>query len=150
LSTKSFSGPESVNWLGTQYEIILSKQASGGTMSIVSAEAPVDSGPPLHVHMDADETFVMLTGRAEFMLHGARSVVSAGETVFVPRGHEHTFRVLVPKPSRHLVILTPGGFEGFFMEMGRDQLAIPADMEEITRCAARYHLTFTGPPLQAA
>lgn len=139
-----------VEWLGTTYEIILSKEASGGAMSIVRAEAPPDSGPPLHVHQDADETFVILGGRSEFLLNGNRSILSAGETVFVPRGSEHTFRVVGDEPALHLVILTPGGFEGFFVEMGRDQLAIPDDMEEITKRAAQYHLAFTGPPLAAA
>ena len=56
---------EPVEWLGTRYEIILSKEASGGAMSIVRSEAPPDSGPPLHVHHDADETFVMLSGEAD-------------------------------------------------------------------------------------
>ncbi|WP_244153577.1 cupin domain-containing protein [Sulfitobacter delicatus] len=140
---------QTVEWLGTTYEIILSKEASGGAMSIVRSEAPPESGPPLHVHQDADETFVMLSGQAEFILNGERSIVGEGETVFVPRGAEHTFRVVGDVPSRHLVILTPGGFEGFFVEMGRDQLAIPSDMEEITKRAALYHLAFTGPPLAA-
>lgn len=138
-----------VEWLGTQYEIILSKEQSGGAMSIVRSEAPPDSGPPMHVHADADETFVLLTGTAEFMLNGTRKMLRAGETIFVPRGQEHTFRVIGSAPCKHLVILTPGGFEGFFFEMGRDQLAIPDDMEEITKRAAHYHLTFTGPPLAA-
>lgn len=146
---KAVTDTQSVEWLGTHYEIILSKEASGGAMSIVRAEAPPDSGPPLHVHHDADETFVMLSGKSEFILNGKRSTVGKGETVFVPRGAEHTFRVVGDEPSRHLVILTPGGFEGFFVEMGRDQLAIPADMEEITKRAAQYHLNFTGPPLAA-
>lgn len=140
---------EPVEWLGTRYEIILSKEASGGAMSIVRSEAPPDSGPPLHVHHDADETFVMLSGEAEFVLDGQRKSLQAGETIFVPRGQHHTFRVVGDAPSRHLVILTPGGFEGFFVEMGRDQLAIPEDMEEITKRAAQYHISFTGPPLAA-
>jgi len=143
------SKAEPVEWLGTQYEIILTKEATGGAMSIVRSEAPPDSGPPLHVHEDADETFVMLGGEAEFILNGKRSVVGEGEAVFVPRGAEHTFRVVGDAPSRHLVILTPGGFEGFFVDMARDQLAIPTDMEEISKRAAQYHLSFTGPPLSA-
>lgn len=102
------------------------------------------------MHQDADETFVILSGRSEFLLNGHRSILGAGETVFVPRGSEHTFRVVGDEPALHLVILTPGGFEGFFVEMGRDQLAIPDDMEEITKRAAQYHLAFTGPPLAAA
>ena len=72
---------------------------------------------------------------------------SAGETVFVPRGVEHTYRVIGDKPCRHLVILTPGGFEGFFYDMARQQCRIPEDMAAIEQSAARFNLRFTGPPL---
>jgi hypothetical protein len=40
-----------------------------------------------------------------------------------------------------------GQFEGFFAEMARGDFRIPEDMETVNRIAARYHLTFTGPPL---
>jgi hypothetical protein len=47
------------------------------------------------------------------------------------------------------VILTPGGFEGFFAEMAAGQFRIPKDMVEIARIAAHCQLTFTGPALSA-
>ena len=70
-------------------------------------------------------------------------------SIFIERGKEHTFRIVSDIPARHLLILTPGGFEGFFSKMAAERLRIPEDMEEITNIAANYQLTFTGPQLGA-
>lgn len=142
-------GPGAIEWLGVHYRTILSTAASGGAMSITDSISPPGSGPPRHIHHDADETFVLLTGDAEFWLEGEGFTRGPGQTVFVPRGKKHTFRVISDVASRHLVILTPGGFEGFFAEMAAGRFRIPQDMADITRIAAQYHLTFTGPPLEA-
>lgn len=145
----SILGPDAIQWLGVHYKTILASEATNGALSIVDSVSPAQSGPPRHIHHDADETFVILTGECEFWMEGATSYKGAGETEFVPRGTEHTFRVIGSQPCRHLVVLTPGGFERFFSEMARGQYAIPDDMEKIAQIAARYHLTFTGPPLGA-
>lgn len=142
-------GPDAIAWQGTHYRTTLACADTNGAMSITDSVSPPDSGPPRHIHHDADEAFVMLTGDAEFWLAGERFVKGPGTTVFVPRGTEHTFRILGDLPSRHLIILTPGGFEGFFAEMAAGQCQIPQDMATIEACAARYHLSFTGPPLSA-
>jgi quercetin dioxygenase-like cupin family protein len=139
--------PASIEWLGVTYKTILETSATGGAMSIVESLSPVGSGPPRHVHMAEDETFVMLTGLCRVWIEGEESTKGPGETVFVPRGKEHTFQVIGDEPSRHLVILTPGGFEGFFAEMAKGRFEIPADMAEIEESAKRHNLTFTGPPL---
>ena len=90
-----------------------------------------------------------MSGDVEFWLNGERMVRGPGQTAFVPRGTAHTFRVLGHQPSRHLTILTPGGFEGFFAEMAAGGYRIPEDMGAVAEIAARFHLTFTGPPLAA-
>ncbi|WP_457939071.1 cupin domain-containing protein [Mesorhizobium sp. 10J20-29] len=146
----SVLGADAIEWLGVHYRTILTSAASGGAMSIVDSVSPPRSGPPRHVHHDADETFVLLTGDTEFWLEGERFTCGPGGTVFVPRGKEHTFRVVSDVPGRHLVIMTPGGFEGFFAEMAAGQLRIPEDMPAIEASAGRHHLTFTGPPLTDA
>ncbi|MBY6090606.1 cupin domain-containing protein [Maritimibacter alkaliphilus] len=137
---------ETVTWLGTSYHTILDAAASGGAMSIVDSTSPEGSGPPRHVHAEEDEVFIMLTGVCEFWMAGETFTRGPGETVFIPRGTEHTFRV-VEGPSRHMLVLTPAGFEGFFVEMAKGQYAIPDDMEKIVEIGAAHHLTFTGPPL---
>ena len=139
--------PDSIEWLGVTYKTILESKATGGAMSIVDSLSPVGSGPPRHVHMLEDETFVMLTGLCRVWIEGEEFTKGPGETVFIPRGKEHTFQVIGDEPSRHLVILTPGGFEGFFADMAKGQFQIPADMAQIEESARRHNLTFTGPPL---
>jgi len=140
-------GAGAVEWLGVHYKTILNTSESGGVMSVVDSVSPPNSGPPRHIHHDADETFVMLTGDALFWLEGDQFTRGPGQTMFVPRGKEHTFRIVSNSPSRHLVILTPGGFEDFFSEMAAKAYRIPEDMPAIADCASRYHLSFTGPPL---
>lgn len=143
----ALTGPGAVEWLGVSYRTILKPEETDGAMSIVDSLSPAGSGPPRHVHEREDETFVLLSGACEFWLEGETFIRRAGETVFVPRGREHTFRVTGDAPCRHLVILTPGGFEGFFADMAAGQFGIPEDMAAISEAAARHNLRFTGPPL---
>jgi quercetin dioxygenase-like cupin family protein len=140
-------GSSALEWLGVTYRTILSTQATGGAMSIVDSVSPAGSGPPRHIHEREDETFIVLTGQCEFWLEGQMFTRGPGETAFIPRGKNHTFRVTGDQASRHLLILTPGGFEGFFAEMAKGQFRIPEDMPAIVEAAGRFHLEFTGPPL---
>ncbi len=135
----------SVEWLGVTYRTILSTAASGGAMSIVDTFSPEGSGPPRHVHHAEDEAFVVLSGGIELWVAGQTSRLGPGEAALVPRGTEHTFKALAD--TRKLVILTPGGFEGFFAEMAKGAFRIPEDMAPISESAARHNLAFTGPPL---
>jgi quercetin dioxygenase-like cupin family protein len=145
--TDSILGADAIEWLGVHYKTILKSTETAGAMSIVDSVSPPKSGPPRHIHHNADETFIMLTGDAEFWLEGNSFTRGPGETVFIPRGKEHTFQVISDVPSRHLVILTPGGFEDFFAEMAIGQFQIPEEMPAIEERAKRHNLSFTGPPL---
>ena len=142
-------GPDAIWWNGTGYRTILPSERTGGALSITDGFSPAGSGPPRHVHAAEDETFVVLSGQHRVWVEGETFEVGPGEAVFVPRGANHTFQILGGEPGRHLVILTPGGFEGFFVEMARGGYRIPEDMRSIGEVAARYALTFTGPPLAA-
>ncbi len=144
---KDLTKSADLNWNGTTYRTILTTASSGGAMSIVDSVSPPNSGPPRHVHHAEDEVFVLLSGECAFWLDGETRTAGAGEAVFVPRGTEHTFKVISDHPCRHLVILTPGGFEDFFREMAEGQFRIPDDMPAIEDSAKRHNLSFTGPPL---
>ena len=139
--------PNQVQWNGTQYDIQLQAADTGGALGVFASVCPAESGPPRHVHAAEDETFHILSGEVLFWMEGAERVAQAGDTVFVPRGQAHSFKVIGPRPARMLTIMTPGGFEGFFREMAEGQFRIPQDMAAIDTIAARYGLTFTGPPL---
>lgn len=145
--THTILGADAMEWLGTHYKTVLSTAETSGGLSIVDSLCPAGSGPPRHIHHDADETFVMLSGDAEFWLDGNSFTRGPGQTAFVPRGTPHTFRVISDTPSRHLLVFTPGGFEGFFAEMAAAQYRIPQDTQSVEESGARFHLSFTGPPL---
>lgn len=142
-------GTDTIEWLGVVYKTILRREDSEGCMSIMDIHSPVGSGPPRHIHHNEDEVFVLLSGEYEFWLEGETFSRAPGETVFVPRGKNHTYRVTGNTPSRHLTVLTPGGFEAFLADMARGQYRVPEDMPVIEEVAKRYDLTFTGPPLGA-
>lgn len=144
----SILGPTAIEWLGVAYKTILATKETGGAMSITDTLSPLGSGPPRHIHHAEDEAFIVLTGEIEIWDEGKTSVLAPGQSAFIPRGHEHTFRVL-SGPCRKIVILTPGGFEGFWADMAAGDFRIPEDMAAVTESAQRHNLTFTGPPLGA-
>ncbi|MDP3263490.1 MAG: hypothetical protein Q8M59_11055 [Tabrizicola sp.] len=62
----------------------------------------------------------MLDGHCDFWRNGdVWQNEGAGETMFIPRGTEHSFRSCDDAPCNHLVIMTPGGFERFHGEMAK-------------------------------
>ena len=141
-------GEGAFEWIGAWYKTILSSEDTEGEISVVDCMSPPGFGPPRHIHHSQDETFVILTGRIEFRLEGARFVRGPGETAYIPKGREHTFRIAGEEWSHHFVTTTPGGLDAFFEEMGRQGLDLPHDMERIVENARRHALEFTGPPLE--
>ncbi|MBW9055535.1 cupin domain-containing protein [Rhizobium mesosinicum] len=136
-----------VQWLGTTYTLVLSKPETGGAFALVDSVTEPGYGPPRHVHQKEDEAFFVLSGDVEFWTKDGTVVKGPGEAVFLPRGVEHTFRVAGDQPARMLTMLTPGGFEEYFLEMGRNKYRIPEDMGAVAGSAAVFGITFTGPPL---
>jgi len=55
--------------------------------------------------------------------------------IFLPRGTPHWYKVLSPM-ARHLTMITPGGFESLFREIGipvKDSTSDPADRDSTIR-----------------
>jgi mannose-6-phosphate isomerase-like protein (cupin superfamily) len=126
---------------------------TGGAFSLVDMQVAIGHGPPLHIHHTEDEAFWVLEGH--LTVRCGEEVFSAGPGSFVytPRGIPHTFRLEGETPARLLVLLVPGGGEGFFIEAGRPAegpglpVPKPPDVSYLASVAAKYHLEFVGPPL---
>lgn len=145
----SSPGRDTFRRLGSDFRILLRARESGDRIAVIDSASPPGYSPPQRIHHCEDETFVILTGDVKFWLEGESFVRPPGTAVSISRGKEHTFRVIGDKPSRQLIILTPGGFEGFFEEMSERAMRIPDNMSEIIANVQRFNLTFTGPPLGA-
>ena len=134
--------------MGTVYDILLTKAETGGSLGMLRSVDQPGFGPPLHIHRDADETFHVLGGRVDFLLDGERRSLTAGGTIFIPRGAAHTFRVMDGE-ARMITVMTPGGFEGFFEQVVANAFEMPRDLDAMAALAATFHLEFVGPPLDA-
>jgi hypothetical protein len=86
-----------------------------------------------------DETFYVLEGEIEFVTVSATTRAAADSLVRIPRGVLRDYRNVGSKPARVLVLYAPGGFEGFFEEVGElvtDHSALPEDPPDVGKLVA--------------
>ncbi|HEV2057864.1 MAG TPA: cupin domain-containing protein [Solirubrobacteraceae bacterium] len=136
-------------------------EETGGGCSIVEHPIPPRTlVAPLHKHSREDEYSFVLEGRMGAQLGDDVVYAEAGDFVFKPREQWHTFWNAGDGPCRILEIISPGGFEHLFDELGtamagsdfgpaRDmeisaRYGIEADPDSIGRLCAAHGLTYPG------
>jgi mannose-6-phosphate isomerase-like protein (cupin superfamily) len=91
-------------------------ERTGGVLA-VTEEIPPLADTPLHVHSNEDELFLALEGEHVIQVGDQEHRIGPGESAFGPRGVPHAQRRVVPGEGRMLIVITPGGFEGFFRDL---------------------------------
>jgi len=91
---------------------------TGGAYTITEDTFPPQVGPPPHIHHTQEETFYVLEGEMEFVTDGVTTRTAGGSLVRIPRGVLRDYRNVGSELARVLVLYAPGGFEGFFEEVG--------------------------------
>lgn len=127
---------------------------TGGRLAVWEQLLPHRSSPPLHVHHDADEAWLVLDGALTFRVQDDEHHAEAGSFVWAPRGLAHTFRVDSPT-ARVLGLALPGGFDRFVQATGRPAGARalpppegPPDIGALVEAAREHGMEILGPPLQ--
>jgi quercetin dioxygenase-like cupin family protein len=115
---------------GGVISILLSAADTGGQFSAWESVQKPGNEPPLHVHHNADETFLVMEGTMRFMVGEEVVDAPAGSVVFAPRGIPHTFRIK-SEFARAITVCTPGGFEEWFRTLGTpaENFDLPAQVE---------------------
>ena len=100
---------------------------------LVEVEGRQGDMPPLHVHHEHDETFVVLEGRLSLHLPGSSVELGPGESFFAPRGIPHVYRVESDAPVAALVnpVLEWAGKETEPLDEGC--LSLPGVLVEVER-----------------
>jgi quercetin dioxygenase-like cupin family protein len=126
---------------GMGARFMIGSEDSDGRFALVEHPMqPLALGSPLHRHANEDEYSFVLEGRmgaqlGEEVVHG-----EPGDLIFKPRGQWHAFWNALDGPTRILEVISPGGFEGYFAELGEVFAGGPPDPEKIAAVAARYEL----------
>ena len=132
--------------------LITSKESGGATFVSEILVAPGKGTAP-HIHHQEDESFRLLEGSLTIQVGGNTITASAGDFIFLPRGIAHSFKNTGDGDASALVIITPGGLEGYFAEVfesATNHSAVPPsdtkDMMDRARAAApRYGLELLPP-----
>lgn len=136
--------------LGDSVTIKASAAETGGALTFFTVETAPGAGPPLHVHLQEDEYFYVLEGEVEFQVGEQRVTARSGTFLFVPKNQPHTFANLSNRPSKMLVMTTPGGFDRFAAAadaMGRSGALNPEAVRELVE---RFAMKVVGPPLHTS
>jgi len=130
-------------FLGARCRILANAETTDGRYGLVEMiEVPAGDMPPLHVHREHDECFVLLDGELSLFLPGREVALAVGEFFRAPRGIPHAYRV-GDRPARFLVMSDPSGFEDFVRDVAHLQEQTP---EAVTAAAAGYDIEILGPP----
>jgi quercetin dioxygenase-like cupin family protein len=116
---------------------------STGSVSIVEhVFAPKALVPP-HRHTREDEISYVVEGEIGFRSDGREVSLGAGGYIVKPRGELHAMWNAGSVPARMIEIISPAGFEAYFVELAEAVAAAGGpDPEVIGPVAARYGLSF--------
>ncbi len=98
---------------------------------------------PMHTHRNEDEYTYVLEGEIGFQVGEEVRVARPGDLVFKPRGVPHAFWNAGDTPARALEIISPAGFERYFVEISPllpPNHAGPPDEEALGAVMARNGL----------
>jgi quercetin dioxygenase-like cupin family protein len=72
-----------IGLVGDTYTNLLTGKDTAGRFCLIDMHVPPSGGPPPHRH-DFEESFIVLEGKIEATFRGAKSLVTAGETINIP------------------------------------------------------------------
>src|SRR3954465_14819713 len=112
----------SVVWMpgGVRTEIHLRGEDTAGAFCLLRDELPPGWELPPPRPRDQAETMHVVSGSMGVMVDGEEKLVRAGETAHVPRGVVHSTGNASEEPLRRVVLFSPAGMEGFFLEGGAE------------------------------
>jgi mannose-6-phosphate isomerase-like protein (cupin superfamily) len=145
---------ENSRWyMGNMMTFLVNGEQTDGAFSMTDYLSKPGNEPPAHVH-DREDEFIVLEGHIDAYI--GKEVFSAGqnEGVYFPKLVPHTFRILTPH-LRMLILMSPGGFEGYFREMSEPARSIglpehavnygAVDMDHAVRKGREHGISFLAP-----
>jgi len=112
--------------------VLAGADQTGGAFGLMESVMAKGDEPPPHVHHREDESFFVLEGDLTVRVGDDVFSASPGAFVFCPRDVPHLL-TLHSEQVRALTLVTPGGLEAFFVELGEPapSRALPAELPEL-------------------
>ncbi|MDR4306675.1 cupin domain-containing protein [Chelatococcus sambhunathii] len=149
------SKPQALWFMNGRVTIDVAQADNDDGISVITHEVPSGDGPPLHVHREEDEIFVVLEGKLKLTVGEESLTAEPGGTLLINRGVPHGYKVVSPGKARFLTI-TRGGFENLVRQSSRpaggDGLPplaepTPDQKEKLAAIASANGVDMVGPPI---
>ena len=124
--------------------LLIGSAGTGGRFAVVETRERRGQEPPRHLHTREDEVVYVLEGRLTFYIGDEQLRATTGDCICLPRDVEHGFTI-DSEGARLLVVLVPGGLEGYFREMD-GHMGSEQYLERLIAVSAQYGVEITGPP----
>jgi quercetin dioxygenase-like cupin family protein len=136
-------------YIGHFMSLQLTSEQTGGRYALLRFTERRGLEPPPHTHTNEDETFLLLEGEAIYTVGNKTYHAKAGDIMFLPKNIQHSFKIQTEKLET-LMLLTPGGFENYFIEMSEPAAELglpplpsgPPDVPKIIATASKYGIKF--------
>ncbi|MFD0634200.1 cupin domain-containing protein [Catenulispora yoronensis] len=99
-------------FLGGQSRVLIPGQATAGSLSVVEFTDGAGHAPPLHIHEDEEEVWIVLDGEVSFFVGDRRIELGPGDAAHGPRGVPHSYLVRSPTARLAAVFAPPGSSSG--------------------------------------
>jgi quercetin dioxygenase-like cupin family protein len=133
-------GGKATNVIGNAVTVKIHGRDTGGAFSVIETQDKPNEGPPLHIQGREDEMFFVLEGEYEFTCGALKFTGKAGNTALLPKGVPHRYQCISPTSGRMLVVISPAGFEDFFIDASG-----VTDVARVVEIAKKYGLEILPP-----
>lgn len=130
------NGARSFSFLGFQTKILISGSDTGGASALLDIQIPSNAGPPAHIHSREDEVYYIKSGTFQFLMDGVCLQAGPGASVYMPKGHFHTFKNISKQTGEQLMFVYPAGIEKFFWEVHELGLKMPQDFGKLNELSS--------------
>lgn len=126
-------------------DVKISGKDTDGQLAVFEYIGTQKVGPGLHVHFHQDEVFHVIEGEYRFQLGNEKSILKAGDTIFLPRNIPHTW-IQLSDTGKLIYTLQPAGqLEEFFVKLSA--LKGPPTQAELDKITLDHGMKNVGPPL---
>jgi quercetin dioxygenase-like cupin family protein len=153
-----FSTADHYHVLGATISITADSDTTNGEYLVLDILVPPLFENGLHTH-DQSEVFHVIDGEIRLHVDGDDRILGTGMSDYVSGSKPHGFANAGDSTARVIAVMSPGGAEGFFREVGQqaDDRSLPAPVEpteemlqSLFATGEKYGFEFMGPlPEQA-
>jgi quercetin dioxygenase-like cupin family protein len=134
----------SIKAFGLDMNILLTTEATGGTISVLMAWHKPGEGPPDHFHSSQEEIFFVVEGTYELTIGERTSTVGPGTIVFIPRNVVHRFKNVGDTTARMLDWSLPGGQDHYFKAISALAAGSGFTGEKAIEVSRKFDTNFLG------